>query len=80
MSAVTRGIRWVIRGAGSTGDGRYVKNSEKIPSAHKPVSRRPWRRPQLTPLGNLEKIVFGGGGKVSGGNDPGDTRKPSGLG
>jgi hypothetical protein len=51
---------------------------EKPP--HHPESRSVWVRPRLERIGNLEKIVHAGGGKLSQVGDPGDARKPSGLG
>jgi hypothetical protein len=43
--------------------------------------RRPWQAPALKPVGTIEKVLQGGGEKLSrSGGDPGDTRKqpPSG--
>jgi hypothetical protein len=40
-----------------------------------------WVRPQLTFVGNIGEVLQGGGGKLSlTANDPGDSRKPSGVG
>jgi hypothetical protein len=52
--------------------------SERPP--HHPDHRRVWVRPRLERIGNLEKIVRAGGGKLSQVGDPGDARKPAGLG
>jgi hypothetical protein len=40
-----------------------------------------WQTPRLQEVGDLGKTVRGGGGKLSAtGGDPGDIRKPRGLG
>ena len=51
----------------------------KKPPRH-PKARRVWVRPRLERIGDLEKIVHAGGGKLSAIGDPGDGRKASGLG
>ena len=47
---------------------------------HDPKPRAVWVRPRLRRIGDLQQIVHGGGGKLSAVGDPGDGRKPSGLG
>jgi hypothetical protein len=47
---------------------------------HDPKRRPAWVRPKLTRIGDFEKIVRAGGGKLSAIGDPGDGRKASGLG
>jgi hypothetical protein len=43
--------------------------------------RRPWVTPNLKPIGSLEQVLQGGGGKLSTtGGDPGEHRKQSGTG
>jgi hypothetical protein len=42
--------------------------------------RETWERPRLQRIGNLERIVRAGGGKLSVVADPGDARKASGTG
>jgi hypothetical protein len=42
---------------------------------------KPWEPMQLTPVGNVGNVLQAGGGKLSPSTaDPGDIRKPSGLG
>ena len=43
--------------------------------------RRVWRRPRLSPVGDVVELVRGGGGKLSVEmRDGGEMRKPPGLG
>jgi len=45
------------------------------------VSKKSWKPMRLTYTGEAKDVVRGGGGKTSPSpNDPGDIRKPSGLG
>ena len=45
------------------------------------AARRRWQSPELNSLGTVAEILQGGGGKLSPTEgDPGDLRKPSGLG
>lgn len=44
-------------------------------------AKQDWTPPKVTHLGDLRKIVRGGGGKISGAaGDPGDSGKPKGQG
>lgn len=44
-------------------------------------NRRPWRKPDLKAIGSIGSVLHGGGGKLSPSTfDPGDIRKPPGLG
>ena len=45
-----------------------------------PNPRPVWVRPRLKRIGDLERIVHGGGGKLSATGELGDARKASGQG
>jgi len=45
----------------------------------KPADSRPWVKPELKPIGQVDKVLQGGGGKLSvTAQDSGDIRKPQG--
>jgi hypothetical protein len=66
---------------GGMGKGESALSTRGEDVVSQDVKPAEWKRPEIRLVGDVAKVVRGGGGKLSPtADDPGDYRKPSGQG